>query len=254
MDIFLNSLSQIVTLIVNNWKNIEPILICGSFALSIIKYVSNYYYAIQCERFYNIPRHYFSNNIINNILDGSLICVLGALNYFSFLTVNNGFVIFIIIFLSLVILFTIFIFNDSKYSIIIRDNKNVQKYLLVLIVFSVAIVLLENSCAIVYKLFLVIYILIFIIALFRNFIVRIKYKNEYEVVVVVDESGETEYIVLSHCNNKLICVSFDFYESSDNNILDLKTKPYYIFDTHESKIFLKDFAKNKKFVLKVNGI
>ena len=93
-------------------------------------------------------------------------------------------------------------------------------------VFSVAIVLLEKSCVIVYKLFLVIYILIFIIALFRNFIVKIKHKNEYEVVVVVDASRVTEYIVLSHYNNKLVCASFDFNELSDKNILDLKTWKY----------------------------
>ena len=256
MEPIINFFKPILVQITSNCQDIEAILVCSSLVLAVVKYLFDYYYSFKCERFYGISKEYFSKDIIYIIMDGLLICMFGALNYFLFITSNNIIAIIFIVTMTLAILLVIFIFNNSKYSIVIRKKEYTQKLLLVALIFSIIIALTKNYCINLYRVFLLLYILVFVFAALRIAFVKLESKNEYEMVKIKDGRDISEYIVLSHYKSKLLCVKFDFKElgKGSKNTLNLITKSYFLIDYPKEELYTKDFAKDRGFVLKVNDI
>ena len=228
-------------------KNLEPMVVCVTFFIGIIRYFVNYYYCYKCETTYGIPKKYFSINIIDKIFESLLICILALFCYYAL--DFNFFGMFLIIFLSLIILMIIFLNNYSFISKIFKDDKRVISYLLFSVAFSILVVVAKYFCDCLYRVFLVVLLLFFILAIFDNFAnLGIKKKSQYEICIINNE----EYLVLSNYNNNYICVKYEYSKNQNTNILKLLTKEYFIISLSNVKVIKKDFANNKnKFELEV---
>ena len=238
------------------FNNVEPILVSGSIICSIILFVLNYWISYKFEEAYEIPKEYYSSNVIVILFKGIIMSFLGLFNYYMVLAYKemNFIELYTIVFFSLMLLIIMYTNSFNKLSLWLDNKKNSIKAIGFSLIFPIVLLVFRSFCN---KLFIIkVYVILFFILVIYNYIISaiiftdFKRKWIYEVV----ENNNNEFIVLSHYKNQLLCVDYNTKETDTGICLDLLTKNYYLISNDIIKIRIKNFKKSKKFELKVNGV
>lgn len=121
---------------------------------------------------------------------------------------------------------------------------------LVITVFNIPINLVKAVVVLLY--FVIFYVLLFMMCLGKFDIIKIfkdfKHQRQYETVRVKNK----EYVVLSHYNDMIVCVKYEFVK--ENSQLILHTNFYELIKEDAGKVQYKDFSKGLGYKYEVKII